>query len=277
MNKKDLKAVLLASALCGAAAVVPVMADEVEQDPVDVQDQVLDTSNDGNAITNDSEVVENTEASGDVTENLGSDSVVNEGSESVVNGGSDLNKTEMPADELQDESQKDGWTDSNQRYYENGELVTNQLKEIDGNTYYFNEYGYKQTGYLYQGNDCYYFDSNGVMQKNYFDGDKYFGDDGNTIKNQWQYVDGYGRMYFSDSGYHYCGWTDENGKENDSTYMIDGEYYLFDVRGVMQTNKESGDQYYGEDGKAVRDKWVPSSGGNRYYSPYGHYYCGWTD
>ena len=30
MNKKDLKAVLLASALCGAAAVVPVMADEVE-------------------------------------------------------------------------------------------------------------------------------------------------------------------------------------------------------------------------------------------------------
>lgn len=104
MNKKDLKAVLLASALCGAAAVVPVMADEVEQDPVDVQDQVLDTSNDGNAITNDSEVVENTEASGDVTENLGSDSVVNEGSESVVNGGSDLNKTEMPADELQDES-----------------------------------------------------------------------------------------------------------------------------------------------------------------------------
>lgn len=32
MNKKDLKAVLLASALCGAAAVVPVMADEVEQD-----------------------------------------------------------------------------------------------------------------------------------------------------------------------------------------------------------------------------------------------------
>lgn len=48
MNKKDLKAVLLASALCGAAAVVPVMADEVEQDPVDVQDQVLETSNDGN-------------------------------------------------------------------------------------------------------------------------------------------------------------------------------------------------------------------------------------
>ena len=160
MNKKDLKAVLLASALCGAAAVVPVMADEVEQDPVDVQDQVLDTSNDGNAITNDSEVVENTEASEDVTENLGSDSVVNEGS--------DFSETETTTVVSQDDSQKDGWTDSNQRYYENGELVTNQFKEIDGSTYYFNKDGYKQTTYLYQGNDCYYFDSNGVMQKKLF-------------------------------------------------------------------------------------------------------------
>ena len=44
-------------------------------------------------------------------------------------------------------------------------MVKNQFKEIDGNTYYFNKDGYKQTGYLYQGNDCYYFDSNGVMQK----------------------------------------------------------------------------------------------------------------
>lgn len=157
MNKKDLKAVLLASALCGAAAVVPVMADEVEQDPVDVQDQVLDTSNDGNAITNDSEVVENTEASGDVTENLGSDSVVNEGS--------DLSETETTTVASQDESQKDGWTDSNQRYYENGELVTNQLKEIDGNTYYFGSSGYKKSGYVTVDGDHYFFDNNGAMKK----------------------------------------------------------------------------------------------------------------
>lgn len=38
MKKKDLKAVLLASALCGAAVVSPVIADETEQDPVDLQD-----------------------------------------------------------------------------------------------------------------------------------------------------------------------------------------------------------------------------------------------
>lgn len=272
MNKKDLKAVLLASALCGAAAVVPVMADEVEQDPVDVQDQVLDTSNDGNAITNDSEVVENTEASGDVTKNLGSDSVVNEGSESVVNEGSDFSKTETTTVVSQDDSQKDGWDEYNQQYYENGELVKNQFKEIDGNTYYFNKDGYKQTGYLYQGNDCYYFDSNGVMQKNYFDGNAYFGKDGNTIKNQWQNVDGYGWMYFDASGYKYRAW--EDGGYN--SYYIDEEYYLFDNQGIMQTNKEFGNRYYGEDGKAVRNKWVQSSGGYRYYNDYCSYYRGGT-
>ena len=264
MNKKDLKAVLLASALCGAAAVVPVMADEVEQDPVDVQDQVLDTSNDGNAITNDSEVVENTEASGDATENLESDPVVNEGS--------DFSKTETTTVVSQDESQKDGWTDSNQRYYENGELVTNQFRDIDGNTYYFNEYGYKQTGSLYHGNDCYYFDSNGVMQKKYFYGNQYFDDKGKAIKNDWQDVDGYGRMYFDQSGYNYHAREDEGYV----SYYIDGEYYLFDVRGVMQTNKESGYKYYGEDGKAVRNKKIQLSGGYRYYNDNCDYYYGWT-
>ena len=265
MNKKDLKAVLLASALCGAAAVVPVMADEVEQDPVDVQDQVLDTSIDGNAITNDSEVVENTEASGDVTENLGSDSVVNEGS--------DLSETETTTVVSQDDSQKNGWDEYNQQYYENGELVKNQFKEIDGNTYYFDEYGYKQTGYLYQGNGRYYFDNNGVMQKNYFNGSAYFGEDGRQIYNQWQYVDGYGWMYFDDHGSNYRAW--EDGSYN--SYYIDEEYYLFDNQGIMQTNKEFDNRYYGEDGKAVRNTWVQSSGGYRYYGPYGNYYCGWMD
>ena len=43
MKKKDLKAALLASALGGAAFVAPVMAEEVSQDPVDVNDQTTQT------------------------------------------------------------------------------------------------------------------------------------------------------------------------------------------------------------------------------------------
>lgn len=250
MNKKDLKAVLLASALCGAAAVVPVMADEVEQDPVDVQDQVLDTSNDGNAITNDSEVVENTEASEDVTENLGSDSVVNEGS--------DFSKTETTTVVSQDESQKDGWTDSNQRYYENGELVTNQFRDIDGNTYYFNEYGYKQTGSLYHGNDCYYFDSNGVMQTNKEFGNLYYGKDGKAVRNTWvQFSREY--RYYGPYGNYYCGWTDSDGTEYPDFEEIDGKYYAFDSNGYMKTgwvHQRDTWYYFNADGSRASNQWI---------------------
>lgn len=43
MNKKDLKAVLLASTLGSAFFVAPVMAEEKSQDPVDVIDQTTQT------------------------------------------------------------------------------------------------------------------------------------------------------------------------------------------------------------------------------------------
>ena len=75
-------------------------------------------------------------------------------------------------------------------------------------------------------------------------------------------------MYFDASGYKYRAW--EDGGYN--SYYIDEEYYLFDNQGIMQTNKEFGNRYYGEDGKAVRNKWVQSSGGYRYYNDYCSYY-----
>lgn len=91
MNKKDLRAVLLASALCGVAAVVPVMADEVEQEPV------LETSNDViNEDVNDVGAVENSEES--INETTTSESV------SVANENSDSYATESSVDI--DESQK---------------------------------------------------------------------------------------------------------------------------------------------------------------------------
>mgnify|MGYP003183806718 CR=1 FL=1 len=79
MNKKDLRAVLLASALCGVAAVVPVMADEVEQEPV------LETSNDViNEDVNDVGAVENSEESINETTTSESVSVANENSDSYA-------------------------------------------------------------------------------------------------------------------------------------------------------------------------------------------------
>lgn len=53
MNKKDLKAALLASALGGAAFVAPVMAEENSQDPVDVNDQTTQTVTADESTVND--------------------------------------------------------------------------------------------------------------------------------------------------------------------------------------------------------------------------------
>lgn len=262
MNKKDLRAVLLASALCGAATVVPVMADEVEQEPV------LETSNDVvNEDVNDVGIVYNSEES--INETTTSESV------SVANENSDSYATETSVDI--DVSQKNGWDEENQQYYENGEVVKNQFKEIDGNTYYFDEYGYKHLGLLWQGDDIYFFDNDGIMQKDYFDGCYYFGSDGHAIKNQWKYREGKGWMYFDDRGSCYRGWIDGNGSQYYSIFDINGDYYLFDADGVMQTNTEFNNYYFGADGKAVKNEWVQFSEGYKYYGEYRDSYRGGSD
>lgn len=262
MNKKDLRAVLLASALCGAATVVPVMADEVEQEPV------LETSNDViNEDVNDVGAVENSEES--INETTTSESV------SVANENSDSYATESSVDI--DESQKNGWNEENRQYYENGEVVKNQFKEIDGNTYYFDEYGYKHLGLLWQDDDIYFFDNDGIMQKDYFDGCYYFDSHGYVIKNQWKYREGKGWMYFDDRGSCYRGWIDGNGSQYYSFFDINGDYYLFDADGVMQTNTEFNYYYFGADGKAIKNEWVKFSEGYKYYGEYRDSYRGGSD
>lgn len=260
MKKKDLKAVLLASALCGAAVVSPVIADETEQDPVDLQDQVSETSKE------DSDVMEKNDETVNADDSTG---VTNEGD-------SELYSTQ-PTEMASQDSQKNGWEEGNQRYYENGVLVENQFKEIDGNTYYFGLYGYKTTGNLVLNGDYYCFDDNGIMKKDYFDGEYYHGSDGKQIENQWKYVNGYGRMYFDDNGNYYYAWSGEDGSEYYESYEIDGDFYLFDSNGVMQANKEYENKYYGSDGKSVRNTWVKLSGGYKYYDEEGNSYRDYTD
>lgn len=95
MNKKDLKAVLLASALGGAAFVAPVMAEENSQDPVDVNDQTTQT---------------------------------------VPADESTVNEQTTNTESAETNTVKDGWSDDGY-YYENGVIVKSQFKVIDGKTY----------------------------------------------------------------------------------------------------------------------------------------------
>ena len=150
MNKKDLKAVLLASALGSAAFVAPVMAEENSQDPVDVNDQTTQTVPEDESTVN--EQTTNTESA----------------------------ETKIV---------KDGWGDDGY-YYENGQKVVSQFKTIDGKTYYFQGDGSPCRDGIYFVNywvnsDQYYFDENGVMQTNFAYNTMYFGADGKQVYNQW--------------------------------------------------------------------------------------------
>ena len=218
MNKKDLKAVLLASALGSAAFVAPVMAEENSQDPVDVNDQTTQT------VTAD-------------------ESTVNE----------QITNTES----AENSSVKDGWNDG--YYYENGQKVVSQFKTIDGKTYYFQADGSPCRDGIYfvdywVNSDQYYFDENGVMQTNFEYSQHYFGADGKAVTDQWVQFGNKWRYYGSDGNY-YTGYF----------YNIDNEDYAFGDDGYALTGwQKFWDSWYylSEKGMRLKNQWVD---GNNYY------------
>ena len=231
MNKKDLKAVLLASALGGAAFVAPVMAEENSQDPVDVNDQTTQTVTADESTVNDQTT--NTESA-------------------------------------ETNAVKDGWSDDG-HYYENGEMVVSQFKTIDGKTYYFQGDGSLcRDGVYWLDSDLYYFDVNGVMQTDFAYSQKYFGADGKAVKNQWvQFGDKW--RYYDDGGNYLSGdYNYINGQKyafDDDGYSLSGWqesygdwYYLSDKGMYLSDQWVDGGQYYvGSDGRMLTNTWIDDS------------------
>ena len=231
MNKKDLKAVLLASALGGAAFVAPVMAEENSQDPVDVNDQTTQT------VTAD---------------------------ESTVN------EQTTNTESAETNTVTDGWSDDG-FYYENGQKVVSQFKTIDGKTYYFQDDGSPcRDGIYWVNSDQYYFDENGVMQTNFAYNYIYFGADGKPVSNQWVQFGNKWR-YYGYSGSYYTGYFyDIDGKNyafDDDGYALTGwqkiwdTWYYFSEKGMRLENQwVDGDQYYVvSDGSMVTNMWIDNS------------------
>ena len=224
MNKKDLKAVLLASALGGAAFVAPVMAEENSQDPVDVNDQTTQTVPADESTVN--EQITNTESA-------------------------------------ETNTVKDGWSDDGY-YYENGQKIVSQFKTIDGKTYYFQGDGSPCRDGIYFVNywvnsDQYYFDENGVMQTNFEYSQHYFGADGKAVTDQWVQFGNKWRYYGSDGNY-YTGYF----------YNIDNEDYAFGDDGYALTGwQKFWDSWYylSEKGMRLKNQWV--DGGQYYVGSYG--------
>ena len=256
MNKKDLKAVLLASALGSAAFVAPVLAEENSQDPVDVNDQTTQTVTADESTVNDQTT--NTESA-------------------------------------ETNTVKDGWGDDGY-YYENGQMVVSQFKTIDGKTYYFQGDGSLcRDGVFDLDSNQYYFDANGVMQTNFEYHHRYFGDDGKAVTNQWvqfgdkwryynddgayyvgyfYFIDDDDELYaFDEDGYAFTGWHDlydswyyfsEKGMRLKNQW-VDGDQYYVDSNGVMLTNTWiDNSNYVGADGKKTVNAWEQVNGKWKY-------------
>ena len=231
MNKKDLKAVLLASALGGAAFVAPVMAEENSQDPVDVNDQTTQT---------------------------------------VPADESTVNEQTTNTESAETNSVADGWSDDGY-YYENGQMVVSQFKTIDGKTYYFQGDGSLCRDGVYDlDSNQYYFDVNGVMQTNFAYNSNYFGEDGKAVKDQWVQFGNKWR-YYGYSGSYYTGYFyDIDEKKyafDDDGYALTGwqkiwdTWYYFSEKGMRLENQwvDGGQYYVVSDGSMVTNLWIDNS------------------
>ena len=81
-----------------------------------------------------------------------------------------------------------GWKqDSVGKKYQNadGSYVKNEIKTIEGKTYYFDANGYIIKGWKCVSGNWYYMDSNGVMQKNKWVGNYYLKSNGVMAKSEW--------------------------------------------------------------------------------------------
>lgn len=103
--------------------------------------------------------------------------------------------------------------------------ITNQVREINGVKYTFDENGAIKTGWMLDGNDWHYYDQNGnkctgwVYVKNQW----YLLNNDGVMQTGWQRVSG--KWYYLDEsgqGYMYTGWLDLNG-----------QWYYLDSSGAM--------------------------------------------
>ena len=135
--------------------------------------------------------------------------------------------------------------------------ITNQVKEIDGIKYHFDENGAIKTGWINDDNHWYFYDGNASLVSGWY---KYYG--------KWYYLDESGQ------GYMYTGWLDLNGQWyylNAYGSMltgwinVKGTWYYMDASGVMCTGWKqiAGTWYYLHSGGNMAIGWLKDN--NQWY------------
>ena len=130
-------------------------------------------------------------------------------------------------------------------YYLGDTKVTGWLQD-GGDWYYMNSDGAMQTGWVSDGGSWYYMNSSGAMQTGWIqDGGWYYMGDGGAMTTGWVKVDGYW-YYFGETGAMETGWIQDGGSwyymnssgDMQQGWLQDGGTYYYCDRssGVMQTN-----------------------------------------
>ncbi len=119
---------------------------------------------------------------------------------------------------------KNGWYDNNTTYYKNGTKVTG-FQTIDGNTYYFNESGVKQTNQKKIGDYYYCFDNDtGIMKTGFVYLNSEYHAKNESDKTV--YYDAQGRMKYKQQkigDYYYC-FDKYSGAMKTGFYTLTGNY-----------------------------------------------------
>ena len=160
------------------------------------------------------------------------------------------------------------WVKSGGKWYymdEYGYMVNRCKMLIDDATYYFDDTGVMQVGWVYLSRNWYYFDENGKMCTGWVDvGDKwYYLDTDGIMLTGWKHVDG--QWYFLDegSGAMHTGWLyrdyawfflDPNGMMRTGWTYTGGKWYFMDYGGAMLTNTWVGNNYVDGSGAWVKTR-----------------------
>lgn len=148
------------------------------------------------------------------------------------------------------------WLRSGGKWYymdEYGYMMNRCKAVIDGDTYYFDDAGVMQTGWVYLGRDWYFFGRDGVMETGWVftGGNWYYLDKEGIMLTDWVFLNG--KWYFLDTdGKMLTGWLhrsytwfflDGDGSMRTGWVYSGGKWYFMDHGGAMLTNTWVGNHY----------------------------------
>ena len=179
----------------------------------------------------------------------------------------------------------DHWINNDGKWWyrhQDGTYTKNDFEVIDNQTYYFDNDGYRVTGWKKVENDKYYFNASGIMATDQWINTYYYVDEnGKMVKNKWlgiYYLDSNGvwqpdRWIYNGRWWYRYGdgsypvnkfdvvnnnvyYFDSNGYVVSGWQVINGNWYYFNGSGAMLKSQWIGNYYVGKDGIMAKSQWI---------------------